>query len=207
MQFGSESLLIGPRACSVTCAQICLHTENKQQLSAKVFWTNITLGLHNLWPHRPPCRGISTKTMWNKRKDHRCFWNTSVAARVYEYLRGFCSHDSWLEPTQSQTVKWKYHRISATDSWIVAEGVWWKAHPRFQSKWHFRSCTAWQHFPFTSLSADHLHSNWSEAQSSCSYPWQLHGLNQGWLQNSIIYTFVCVIPHKPCALSLLQTVI
>lgn len=67
---------------------------------------------------------ISTKTMWNERRAHQWFWNTSVVTSVYEYLRGFCSHDSWAKPTQSQTVKWKYCRISATDSWIVAEGTW-----------------------------------------------------------------------------------
>ena len=37
LQFGSGLLLIGPRALSVRCAEICLHTEHKQQLSAEVF--------------------------------------------------------------------------------------------------------------------------------------------------------------------------
>lgn len=106
------------------------------------------------------------EALLNERKDHLCvfgLWRRRV--------RGFCSHDSELEPSQSQwKSKKKNHRISATDSWIVAEAAWWEAHPGFQSKWHFRSRAAWQPFPSTSLSADHLHSNWSEAQSSCSYP-------------------------------------
>lgn len=114
------------------------------------------------------------------------------------------------EASAAMTVGWNQHRVrrrseNTAGSQPCIAGSWQRARdgkhiPGSKANGTFRSCAAWQCFSFTSLSADHLHSNWSGAQSSCSYPWQIHGLNKGWLQNSIIYTFVCITPHKPVAI-------